>query len=758
MNRDEDTLNNNPLHSTFKETMPKTLTRREFLKIAAGATAASGLAPAVRSIVIEPFVQPPEEVLPGQATWYASTCRQCPAGCGIIVRTINGRAKKIEGNPLHPLNRGKLCARGQAGLQVLYNPDRLKNAVRQSGGRGSRQFEPLYWPEALDLLSDKIAALSSAERIAFLGGLMPSHVYRLATRLFETLGAAPPVIYDLQSALEGRSAASQLSQAFFGSPDLPVYDISQSDVVLSFGANLLETWMSPVAQSAAYGAMRQGGMGSRGLFVQFEPRLSATAASADEWIPVRPGAEGFVALALGRIIVEERLGHVGSHRTQAVLYQNVDVREMAAASDVPIETLHRLARAFADADRAVAIPGGYLAGQRNGFSSMLAVQALNLVVAQVGREGGVFLSNPGPTAALRQNLPVNAFDEVIDLIVRMKAGEIDLLLVHGANPMYELPAAAGFAEAITRVPFVVSFSPFVDETAVWADLILPDHTYLESWGYQVPSPGADRPVVSSQQPVVRPLYDTLAAADVLLGLAARLGGKPAEALPWEDEASYLEETVGELHGSSLGAYDARTPSGFWALWRQYGGWWSEKKIRREPELTEVVQTPLPISDPQFEGDPEDYPFHLYPYSSIILSDGRGANLPWLQEAPDPMTTVQWGMWVELNPKTASALGVSDNDIVQVESPYGMLEAPVVIYPGIRPDVVAIPVGQGHQDYGRFAQAVNGSNPLVLVAPVTDPGTGALAWGATRVRLKPTGRKQILARLESLDGNGRESLG
>ena len=123
-----------------------------------------------------------------------------------------------------------------------------------------------------------------------------------------------------------------------------------------------------------------------------------------------------------------------------------------------------------------------------------------------------------------------------------------------------------------------------------------------------------------------------------------------------------------------------------------------------------------------------------------------------------MTTVQWGMWVELNPKTASALGVSDNDIVQVESPYGMLEAPVVIYPGIRPDVVAIPVGQGHQDYGRFAQAVNGSNPLVLVAPVTDPSTGALAWGATRVRLKPTGRKQILARLESLDGNGRESLG
>jgi len=738
--------------------MHKTLTRREFLAIAAGATAATGLAPRIRNIVIEPFVRPPEELLPGQATWYASTCRQCPAGCGIIVRTIGGRAKKIEGNPLHPLNRGKLCARGQAGLQVLYNPDRLKNAVRQSGGRGSRRFEPLYWPDALDLLGDKIATISSAGRLAFFGGLMPSHTYRLAALLLEAIGAAPPILYDLQSALEGRSVASQLSRVFFGSPDLPVYDLSHSDVVFSFGANLLETWMSPVAQSFAYGAMRQGRRGSRGLLVQFEPRLSSTAASADEWIPVRPGSEGFVALAMGRIIVEERLGHVGSHRSQAVLYQNVDVREMSAASDLPVETLRRLARAFADADRAVAIPGGYLAGQRNGFSSMLAVQALNLVVAQVGRQGGVFLSNPEPAPGLKKIPPVNTFDEVMDLIRRMKAGEIDLLLIYGANPMYELPAAAGFADAIARVPFVVSFSSFIDETAVWADLILPDHTYLESWGYQVPSPGADRPVVSSQQPVVRPLYDTNPTGEVLLGLAARLGGKPAEALPWQDEASFLQETVVELLGSSLGAYDARTPAGFWALWRQHGGWWSEKPISREPELTDVAQKALPISDPLFEGDSQEYPLHLYPYSSITLTDGRGANLPWLQETPDPMTTVQWGMWVEINPNTASSLGIDDNDIVQVESPHGSLEAPAVIYAGIRPDTVAIPVGQGHHDYGRFAQAVTGSNPMALVAPVTDPDTGALSWGATRVRLKSTGRKQILARLESLDGKGRESLG
>ena len=736
--------------------MTTSITRRDFLKISVTASAATGFTTGLRQVVLEPFVNPPESDLPGQATWYASTCRQCPAGCGILVRVVNGRAKKIEGNPLHPLNRGKLCARGQAGLQVLYNPDRLRSALLQSGGRGSRKFEPLYWPDALDLLAEKITSLSNPGRMAFLGGLAPSHLASLISRLLQALGAPPAVNFDLHSALEGRVMAEQHAQIFFGTQELPLYDLARAEVIFSFGANFLETWMSPVAQSVSYGAMRQGQFGGRGFFVQFEPRLSATAASADEWIPLKPGVEGFVALAIGRIIVEERLGQVGSHRPYVVLYENVDVREMAAASEVPVETLRRLARIFADANRAVAIPGGYLSGQSNGLASMHAVQALNLLVAQVGRVGGVFFSQPIPEPALNQTLEVASFEQILDLIGRMKAGEVDLLLISAANPIFELPAAAGFAEAVARVPYVVSFSPFVDESAVQADLILADHTYLESWGYQVPLPGASRPVVGSQQPAVRPLYDTRSTGDVLLALAARLGGKAAEALPWPDEAAYVQELVSRLHGSSLGAYDAQTPAGFWALWRQYGGWWSETEITREPELTGFVQSALPIVSPEFTGQPDEYPFFLYPYASVALSDGRGAHLPWLQETPDPMTTASWSTWVELNPETAHDLGVSDNDIVKVISPYGELEAPVVVYPGIRPDVVAIPVGQGHSDFGRFAEK-RGANSLSLLAPSSAPDTGALAWGVTRVRLERTGRVQELARLESRDGEGREAL-
>src|SRR3989304_2841521 len=207
--------------------MTQSLSRREFLKIAGGTAGVTGLAPQAQRFLLDPFARPPEESLAGEEAWYASTCRQCAAGCGILVRVLNGRARKIEGNPLHPLNRGKLCARGQAGLQVLYNPDRLRNAVRQTGGRGSRVFEPVAWDEALGILAEKISSLSRPERLLFFGGRMPDHLYRLTARLLESLGAPPPITFDLHSALEGRNAAQWLAQEFFGSRDLPPHALGK---------------------------------------------------------------------------------------------------------------------------------------------------------------------------------------------------------------------------------------------------------------------------------------------------------------------------------------------------------------------------------------------------------------------------------------------------------------------------------------------------------------------------------------------------
>ncbi len=737
--------------------MSSRISRRHFLKMAAAAAALSACTPASDSIVniIEPQVRPPEESLPGDAVWYASTCRMCPAGCGIVVRTVNGRAKKIEGNPLHPLNRGKLCARGQAGLQDLYHPDRLRHAVRQSGGRGSRQFEPIYWEDALETV---LGAIQKAEpaRIAFLGGILPDSLYFLVSRWLDALGAPAPVIFDLPSALEGRGVASQAALTLFGASELPVYDVGHADVIFSFGANLVETWGSPVAYGRAYGRFRQGQTGGRGFFAQFEPRLSATAAVADEWIPIRPGTEGLVALALGRIIVEQGLaGAFG--RSQADLYRRVEIGTLAEASDVSVERLSRLATMFAQADRPVAIPGGLPAGQSNGYAATLAIHALNHIMRRLGLPGGVFLTSPSPTDTLLSAPPPDSFATLRSLIDRMQAGDVEILFVHTADPLFELPGAAGFAEALARVPVVVSFSSFVNDTATQSDLILPDHNYLESWGYQVVAPGADRPVVSSQQPVVRPIFDTRSTASIILALASAMGDAAAEALPWNDEILFLEDSASALFGSSLSAYSAKTPGEFWASWQQYGGWWSERELYREPDVVGFAgQSPLPIVGARYEGDPVIFPYHLHPYTTVGLGDGRSAHLPWLQELPETMSTARWQTWVELNPQTARHLDVGNNDVVKVFSPHGEIEAVVVVFPGIRPDVVAIPLGQGHLDYGRYA-AGRGQNPVQLLAPIIDPISGELAWGATRVRIEPTGQKYTLARLESLDGEGRERI-
>ncbi len=724
--------------------MSKKLTRRDFLKVGALASTVAVISGCnvnlQRKEYLESFVIPPEQGLPGENLWYASTCRQCSAGCGVIVRVSEGRARKIEGNPLHPLNRGKLCARGQAALQELYNPDRLRNAVEQVGGRGQGRFEPLYWDEAVTRLADRLSWFGP-EGVAFVGGNLSTHQWMVVSRFLGAWGAPPPLAYSLGDELEGRPALLGSSQRLFGTSTLPWFDVGHADVVFSFGANFLETWLSPVSYSRAYARMRRGELGKRGYLVQFESRYSSTAASADEWVVVQPGTQGLVALALGKIIVEEGLARGGSAPYEA-LYERVEVGDVAQTSGVSAEDLEHLAHVFAKVPRQVAIPGGTPAAHLNGQTALVAVQALNLLLGRLGEVGGVFLP-PEISADAFVPAPPTPFGDVRALIGAMKAGQVKVMLLHSANPVFELPAAAGFVDALANVDLVVSFGSTVDETALQADLILPDHAGLESWGYHVP-PLTDRTLVSGQQPVMRPLYDTRATVDVLLALAQELGGDVSQALPWPNEVDMLREVTGAWRDEQT------SEDAFWTRWRRRGGWWADGEEKAVPELVMALDESLSPARPSFEGDFDNYPFALHLYPSISLFDGRGANKPWLQETPDPMTTVTWQTWVEIHPETAHQLDVKEEDVVRVISRAGEVEAIVYLYPGIEKGVVALPLGQGHEGYGRYAQG-RGSNPIDLVVPSTDETSGALAWGSTRVRIEKTGRHHSLARLEDPEG-------
>ncbi|MGQ9848483.1 MAG: molybdopterin dinucleotide binding domain-containing protein [Aggregatilineaceae bacterium] len=718
-------------------------TRRDFLKIGAAGTATAILTgcgqETERWVTLEPYVRAPEEQLAGVPNWYASTCRLCPAGCGIIVRIMNGRAVKIEGNPEHPVNRGKLCARGQAGLQLLYNPDRVTGAARQEE-RGSRKFKPLAWNEAINTLYEKLNAAGGAVGI-WLGSSTSGHLHDLFARFAAAVGAPPPLRYDLYAGLNGYSALLAANEALFGRAALPTYELSRADLIFSFGADFLGTWLSATAYGVEFGKFRDQPYGKRGLLVQFEPKMSITGAKADRWVPVRPGAEALVAQALVRLIADEGYGGPERSERAVALAGDVDLDAAAAACDLAREELTALARLFAEAGHPVAIPGPALAGAGNSVAAAMAVQALNVVTGAIGLPGGVQLA-PQVPARLVPFTP-SPYADVQALLERMKAGQVKVLLVHGANPVYDLPPQAGVAEALEKVETIVSFNPLVDETAALADYLLPDRVYLEGWGYEVVQPAFQGvPVVSSQQPVVGPFHDVRPTGDVLLTVARGIPAA-ASALPWTDEVAFIKETITALPKGAQGGEDAEVR---WARFLQHGGWWPE--VAPESAVPQVTaQGPVEVTPVTFDGDEAEYPFYLHLYLSVLLGDGRGANLPWLQGAPDPLTTVAWQTWVEINPATAQALGVQDGDIVRVESPYDAIEAIVYVFPAIRPDTIAIPLGQGHSDSGRYARG-RGAHALRLVGAAADETGTSFTWANVRVKVTKLDRKQTLARLES----------
>jgi len=261
-----------------------------------------------------PQVVPPEDYSPGVATWYNTVCNQCSAGCGISVRIREGKAKKIEGNPVHPVSQGRTCARGQAGLNALYNPDRIRAPLTNAGQRESSNFYPISWDEALTTIGSQVGRLrleDNASRVRLLSGRVRGHLDALFAQFMELLGSEHYQQYDFTypSALV---AANKIS---FGTDQLPYYDIRNADLLLSFGADYLATWISPVHHSLAYGHLRQGRDGRRGKTVQVEPRMSLSGANADEWIAARPGTEGLLALGVAHALVGEGL-YDGSDRDE----------------------------------------------------------------------------------------------------------------------------------------------------------------------------------------------------------------------------------------------------------------------------------------------------------------------------------------------------------------------------------------------------------------------------------------------------------
>ena len=734
--------------------MARKISRRKFLASGAAmaaSTVAAGCYGPRREYVLEPYVQMPEETVAGQATWYASACRMCPAGCGIIVRVMNGRALKIEGNPEHPLNRGKLCAAGQAGLQLLYNPDRLVAPMYQAKRGAAGGMERLSWQRALDLLTEQLGGAGAGLGV-WLGSTTSAHLYDLFARFAQAVGAPPPVQYDLFSALNGYQLLSSGANTLFGQAGLPTYEIGRADVVFSFGSDFLTSGPSMVRYNIEFGRFRSQGLGKRGYLVQFEPRLSNTGAKADLWVHTVPGSEGLVAAAIARLIADERVGAADRQARAGSATGAVDVAAAAAASGVPLEELVRLARIFAEAGRPLAIPGQALMGRENAAAAVDAVQSLNLIAGNVRQPGGTVLGAP-PPAGVFARPPVSPYGDVRALLDRMRGGQVKVLFIHGANPAFELPQSAAFIEALNNVPFVVSFGTVLDETGAQSNLVFPERSYLESWGYETVTPNWGTPTITAQQPVVTPLHDLRSAGDVLLA-AARQVQAAAARLTWNDEVSFIRETIGALPAGAFGGAGADV---LLSRFFQHGGWWPAAATGAAAQPQPAAPAPAGANPPAInlravpmEGDANEYPFYLYLYQPPLTGAGNSAHLPWLIGSPDPLTSISHITWIEIHPDTARKLGVSKGDIVRVTTPKGELEAPVYVFPAIRPDTIGIPFGQGHEQLGRYAAGA-GANPLRLVGIQGEMRGSGLATGTVRAKVTRTGRTLAVPTFESTEG-------
>ena len=701
------------------------MNRRDFFKIvtATGAAAATAGCQGASEQIL-PLVVPNEQLVPGVASWFATVCRECPAGCGVLARNRDGRVVKLEGNPDHPVGQGALCVRGQAALQGLYHPDRFPGPlVREGAG-----LKPATWENAQKILVDRLGALRGGGRgraVALVTQLENGSLGALADTWARALGTRARVTLE-PFGYEAIRAANRIT---FGRAAVPHYAFEEAQVVLSFGADFVETWLSPVAYTRAFARMHTFRDGRAGTFIHVEPRQSLTAANADEWIRNAPGTEGLVALAILKLMLED--GLVDRRFADAVV--GIDVKKVAAGSGVDEATLRHVAKAFGHARPGLAIGGGVAVSGSNATRTQVAINLLNAAAGNVGRT-----IRFGPDAAWGKVTP---YAEVADLVEAMARGEIEVLLLgQGVNPVHALPAGLKFAAAVRKVGLVVSFATQPDETTALAHVVLPDTHWLEAWGDFSPREG----VTGLLQPTMAPVRDARQTGDVLLGVGrAVLGSEEGKGpLPWASFEQYLKA-----------AWEPAV-RGEWAGALRQGGVWREVA----PVAVQAKAGPVEAGAAALEGDASG--FALLPYPSLRFYDGRGASHAWLQESPDTMTQAVWDAWVEVPAEAATRLGVATGDVLRVTSPHGAIELPAYVSATLHPTAVAIPLGHRYAPYHvpRYvAAAPTAMTPAALLGPARDAASGGAAWLGVRVTLAKTGARRPLAILQATHDQDHREL-
>jgi len=692
--------------------------RRDFLKIlgwgGAGATLAGCDMPTTvteeqgKEEVVA-YLVPEEYVIPGIGVWYASTCQQCSAACGIHGRVREGRVLKLEGNPSSSVNGGGLCQMGQSALQVHYNPDRIQTPLARKGG----SLAPVSWDEALAMLDEKTGLKSGLKgnRAAWVTGTVSGHQGVLIDAHLASLGADKHYSQEIINDSVWRTVCKDMLGV--ANPRLRV---DKARVILSFGADFLGTWGSQVHYAAEYSEFRSS---PRGTLIQVEPKMTLTGGNADLWLPARPGTEGVLAFGIANeLITVHNVNNVPAAFKDLV--RDYTLTRVADETGLSAEYIRTVAKKLKTAGQSLVLAGASAQGHEHGYQCVAAAMMLNIMLGNVGKTITAEAEVPFSQIQARvgNSGDLLAFAEALD------NGDLDVVFFYGANPVYTAPDALKMTDKLGKVGFKVALSQFEDETTAQADLVLPLLSALEDWGTHVSPVQTGKSEISIQQPLMERLYpETRGFGDIVLTLLKQRKSNAYSS--FDDYYAYLNHAVKNLPATSVQA-----DGDVWSLALQNGLLPVNGKSQSLNTRTVALDMPSASNDQQ-------YPLTLLPSARLGLWDGRHANLPWLQEAPDQISKVVWDSWAELHPVTAARIGVKEGDRVRITSSQGTIEAKVYIFKGINKDAVAVPMGQGHNGYGRYANGI-GVNPLKILNPATDKKTGELAMFATRVSVSAAG--------------------
>ncbi|MFC1957751.1 molybdopterin-dependent oxidoreductase [Chloroflexota bacterium] len=561
------------------------MSRRTFIKLSGltGATVAISRvfgSPVLGSTISSPNLPASEGVITEK--WVPTSCLNCATRCATRVRVVNGRAVKVIGNPLSKVSEGENCARAQVGLQVLYDTGRVTTPLKRTNPAKGRGIDPKWasisWEQALSEVIERLKSLrgkGQPERLLLLYGLNTVSDEDIIHRFAEAYGT-PNVVSADGLGNEADKAGEWMAD---GNYTQSAYDLARTNYILSFGASILESY-KPLARSLRMWGKIRRERPNRAKVVVIDPRYSVTALRADQWLPINPGTDGALAMAIANVIISEGLydatfienwtAGFDEYKDLALNYYAPE--RVAVTTGIPTDTIRQIAREFAQTKPAIAWRGRGATSWPNGSYSSYAIFCLNALVGSIDVPGGViYQENPEyrtlpkpaeddiakegktkPRLDLRKTSQFPAAEvvtnQVADSILENKLYPIEMSIGFNSNFNMSAPAAWRWDKALKKVPYYVHIAPFVSEMAEYADILLPANTFMEEWAYDHSPPGSGFAEVRIKQPAVEPLYDTKGIIDIIFEVAKWLGGTVEQSFAsiGDDAQGFVRYRVGDL--------------------------------------------------------------------------------------------------------------------------------------------------------------------------------------------------------------------